>query len=456
VKLKLKLIATSLSLLGFISHPTLAATESTYHSMKHHKVETQDDKNENPGYKGEEVAVACPVTDIYTLLMDAMSQNVGRAKPITSCLKPIQFAGGINFDTLWGNRTQGYQGEVHDRFALNDAYINATGHVNEWINAFIELSYNNIDEDPLKNASLTPNPLSVVPEPKPGIYSAGYTLDLLNLQQGVIIIGNPARFPIFLRVGKQFLDFGRYTIHPITRSMTQVMTETLQTAAEVSFISGWDAMALHGSLFAFQNPMTSENNQIGNTNYGGQLGLGVINEKFGWDVGAGYLYNFTGVNDIAYAVTLFNSGSDDGNGSYQNRVGAGTLYGMINSGPFSFSAHYVSALQHFNAADLSGSDDSDDDDHGDSAKPWAADILAGYGFNAWHYNQNIYLGYQESGDAVNLYLPKTRWLAGYGVDVLSNTNLGFEFSHDQDYREKDGGTGEGSYRGVLRVAVKFG
>ena len=256
MKLKLKLIATSLSLLGFISHPTLAATESTYHSMKHHKVETQDDKNENPGYKGEEVAVACPVTDIYTLLMDAMSQNVGRAKPITSCLKPIQFAGGINFDTLWGNRTQGYQGEVHDRFALNDAYINATGHVNEWINAFIELSYNNIDEDPLKNASLTPNPLSVVPEPKPGIYSAGYTLDLLNLQQGVIIIGNPARFPIFLRVGKQFLDFGRYTIHPITRSMTQVMTETLQTAAEVSFISGWDAMALHGSLFAFQNPIT--------------------------------------------------------------------------------------------------------------------------------------------------------------------------------------------------------
>lgn len=448
MKLQLKIIASSMCVLGFISNPALAASEPLYHhTLKHHEANS----NETAGYKGEEVVSVCPVTDVYTLLMDAMSQNLGRAKPTVDCGKPIQLAGGINFDTTWGNRTKGYQGEVHDRFAVNDAYLNATGNVNEWVQAFIEVSYNNIDADPLKNASITPDPLLFVNEPKPGVYSAGYKLDGLDLQQGVITLGNPARFPVFLRVGKQFVDFGRYTIHPITRSMTQVMTETLQTAVEASFISGLDAFTAHGSVFAFQNPMTSDDHQLGKTNYGGQIGLGVINEQFGWDIGAGYIYNFTGVNDIAYATTLFNSGNLDGEGSYEDRVGAGTLYGMINSGPFSFSAHYVSALQRFNAVDLS---ETASDDKG--AKPWAADLLAGYGFNAMNYNQNIYLEYQVSDEAVNLYLPKSRWLAGYGVDVVRNTNVGFEFSHDQDYREKDGGTGDGSYRGVMRVAVKFG
>src|ERR1700733_1776679 len=96
---------------------------------------------EEGGYKDEGALVqpvsVCPVVDMYTLYMDAMSQNIGRAKPTVDCNKPIQFAGGINFDTTWGNRTTGYQGEVNDRFALNDAYIDVTGNVNEWVKAFI-------------------------------------------------------------------------------------------------------------------------------------------------------------------------------------------------------------------------------------------------------------------------------------------------------------------------------
>lgn len=457
MKHNLTCIAALMSIVGLVSCPTFAATQT-----KNHQATSENYKDQNaPSYKDEPIIPVdiCPNVNMYTIWMDSMSQNVGRAKPTVGCDKPIQLAGGINFDTTWGSLNRGYMGEVNNRFALNDAYINATGNVNDWIKAFVEFSYNNIQDDPLKNASLTPNPLSIVTKPKPGLYSAGYTLDGLDLQQGVIIIGDLQRFPLFLRLGKQFQDFGRYEIHPITRSMTQVMTETLQTSAELSFISGYNGMALHGSLFAFQNPMSKENGHPG-TNYGGQLGLGVISDQLGWDLGIGYIYDFTGVNDVAYAVTLFNSGDTDGEGSYQNRVSAATVYAMVNSGPFSLTAHYVSALQHFSSVDLIDSEDDDslfdNDEDGDHAKPWAADITGAYGFNVLNKNQDVYLGYQKSGDAVNLYLPRTRWLVGYGIDILKNTNVGFEFSHDQDYSKDDEGTGEGSYRGVLRVGVKFG
>ncbi len=461
MKQNLKRVVALMSVLGLVSCPAFATAQTKHYkttSDNNYKDSYKDESTAN--YKGEAIVPVniCPNINMYTLWMDSMSQNVGRAKPTVGCDKPIQLAGGINFDTAWGNLDHGYMGEVNDRFALNDAYINATGNVNDWIKAFIELSYNNIQDDPLKNASTLPNPLSIVPEPKPGLYSAGYSLETLDLQQGVIIIGDLQRFPLFLRLGKQFQDFGRYQIHPITRSMTQVMTETLQTSAELSFISGYNGMALHGSIFAFQNPMSKNNGHPG-TNYGGQLGLGVISDQLGWDLGIGYIYDFTGVNDVAYAVTLFNSGDLDGEGSYTSRVGAATVYAMLNSGPFSLTAHYVSALQHFNSADLIDNEDDDDlfdDDDGDHAKPWAADITGAYGFNAFDKNQDVYLGYQKSGDAVNLYLPRTRWLVGYGIDILKNTNVGFEFSHDQDYSESDEGTGEGSYRGVLRVGVKFG
>lgn len=455
MKLNLKLVAASMSMLGLISCPAFAYDQNQQ-NVKQLRSSTQAHQNyKDEGMVYKDMGPICPVVSMYTLLTDSMSQNVGRAKPTVDCDKPIQLAGGINFDTLWGNRHRGYQGETYTRFALNDAYINFTGNVNSWVKAFLELSYTNMNEEPL---------FTEIEEGDAtfGIYSHAYTHGL-DLQQGIITIGAPERYPLFLRLGKQFFDYGRYQIHPMTRSFTQVLTETLQTGAELSFISGWDGMALHGSIFAFENPMSKDddddafffNEHLGKTNYGGQLGLGVLNGQFGWDIGVGYLYDFTGVNDVAYGVTLFSNDSTDGEGTYEDRVDAGNIYAMVNSGPFSLAAHYATALQHFNSTDLSAPDDDDDDDN-DGAKPWAADITVAYGFNAFEKSQNLYASYQVSGEAVNLFLPRTRWLVGYGVDALKNTNVGFELSHDQDYSEGDGGTGDGSFRGILRVGVKFG
>jgi hypothetical protein len=458
--MKLKLVVASMSVLGLISCPVFAAT-SAQHKYQKSQVENYKGEEEVANYKGEAFPRPCPKVDMYQPLLDLMGQNIYRAKPTVDCDKPIQFAGGINFDyQMVGPLNVGYMGENNNRFALNDAYLNATGHVNSWVHAFLEISYSTINALPL-NGTITSGP-DAFDKPKPGIYSEAYDLDTLTLQQGYIFVGDLERFPLFAKLGKQFVNYGQYVIHPITRSMTQVMTETLQTAAQGSFISGWNGFDFHGSIFAFENTMGQVDDDdaliIGadghqHTNYGGQIGFGRLNDQFGFDVGVGYIYDMVGVNDVAYAVTMFRNGEVGDDGTYEKRVNGLTVYGLLNTGPFSLSGHYVTALQHFDSLDLGSSDDDSDDD---GAKPWAFDVTGAYNFNYWGKAQNLYVGYQQSGDAVNLLLPESRWTAGYGIDVMKNTNLTIEYSHDSDYDEDDGGTGEDSNRVAIRLGVKFG
>ena len=451
--MKLKYVGAAMCVLGVVSCQAFAATNHTKHKkhMRHHQAQVVTSSVQT--YKDEvlpQLVEACPKTDMYTLLMDRLDQNTGRAKPTVGCDNPISFAGGINFDTKWGNRSIGYMGENNARLALNDAYLNVFGNVNEWTTAFMSLGYSNYN-DALVTTFNTRGQ-------RPGVYSSNQGPDTLNLEQAFITIRNWNYMPIFLQLGKQFQPFGRYEIHPMTRSMTQVLSETLRTSAEIGFIV---PMGLHGAAYVFDNTLRSANSAgiikgHTQTNYGAELGYDMMSDQLGFDIGLGYMYNMVGVNDVAYAVGKFNGGSAPGGiPHYINTVGAGSLYADVNSGPFSLGIRYVSAISRFSSADL-GNNAFGIVASTRGAKPWAAGIVGAYGYTAWGKNQNLYLGYQASGDAINIFLPKSRWLAGIGVDMWKNTNVGLEWNHDIDYSTGTGGTGNGSNAVNLRVGVKFG
>lgn len=456
MKLKV-LVVASMSVLGLISYPVFADSTQTKHKKRHHHVHhvvAEPVAANATDYKamGALPAVQCPRSDMYTMLMDRMDQNTGRAKPTYGCDNPIAFAGGINFDAKWGNRRMGYQGENNQRVSLNDAYLNIFGNVNEWTTAFISATYSDFNDDLTDDVFKTSGQ-------RPGLYSSAYPFNNLNVEQGFITIRNWNYAPIFIQLGKQFEDFGRYTIHPMVRTMDQVLSETLRTSANIGFIV---PMGFHGSAYVFDNPLRKNNTGTaagieGHTpiNFGLALGYDQMNDQLGWDVGLGYLYNMTGVNDVAYAVGIFNGGGTTGaTANYINRVSAGSIYGDVNSGPFTLSGRYVTAMQRFNIADLSTTGPGVVASKG--AKPWAAGLTGDYGFTGWNRNQNVYVGYQASGDAINLFLPKQRWLAGWGIDVWKNTNLGLEYTYDKDYATSKGGTGNGTGGLNLRVGVMFG
>jgi hypothetical protein len=436
--MKLKLVVASMSVLGLISSPVFAETikhkhhKVRHHQRVHHVAQSHDYKDSG--------ALAAPVVmvqqiDTHQIIYDAMSQNIGRSKQaLPDWFNRIGVTGGVNFDAHWGNRSMGYQGENRQRLALNDAYLNVGATVNDWSKAFASLSYSN------PNGQLAGAPLA-------GQYSNVYTpVNQLNLEQGYVTIANYDVSPMFFQVGKQFSDYGRYTIHPLERTLTQVMTESLQTSAKIGFIT---QMGLHGDISAFDNTARAVTQPHSDTIYTAALGFDQLNDQLGFDVGVSYMSNLTGVNSFAAAL----GNAYLGRGTYRHLVGGIAAYGDVNSGPFSFAARYTTSLQSFSPADLSNQYGAST---GQGARPWAADFTAGFGFNALAKNQNVYVGFQTGNNAVNLALPKNRYLGGYNIDMWTNTNLGLEVAHDTAYSSGNGGTGRSSNTIGARASVKFG
>lgn len=482
--MKLKLVVASMSFLGLVSCPVFAATTTTtdttttttttkhhkpHHVRKHHhKVVAHHVVAAAPvSYKSEVLQPApvdvCTISP-NTMVMDGMTQSVGRSMP-NPCnpgwFNRVAISGGVNVDFgHWGSRNTGYMGENFQRVSLNDAYINLAANINDWSKAFASVSY--------MNATTVADGLGV------GEYSAAYANNIqdsgnnvIQLEQAYATLGNLDVLPVYLQVGKAFQDFGRYQIHPITRSMTQVLSETLATSANVGFIV---PMGFHGSIYAFDDPVKKVGHNATTTNFGASLGYDLVNDQLGFDLGVGYLYNMVGVNDVAYAVQNFNLDS-----GYNNRVGAVAAYGDLNAGPFTLSARYTTALQRFNVLDMPKDGLGNAivttsflsnvpvfsvvtvDPDATGAKPWAAGIQAGYGFEAFGCkSNNVYLGYQTSREAAGIDLPKNRWLLGYGIEWWKNTNFGMEWDHDAGYSTTQGGTGRNSNLVSLRAGVLFG
>ena len=446
--MKLKLVVASMSVLGLVSCPVFAAHQSKH---KHHeKVMKQEVRNDyKEDYKEMAPAEVCMIS-ASSMTMNEMSQNLGRSIP-SPCnpgwFNRVQFSGGINVDLgKFGNRNGNYMGENYQRFSLNDAYLNVAATINDWTKAFASISYN--------TASIN-DPSGALPIV--GEYSSAYSNNVisgsssaLQLEQAYATIGNFDMSPFFIQIGKQFQDYSRYEIHPITRSLTQVISETLATSLEGGFI----ANGFSGTIFAFDDPLAKVGQTNRTTNYGAALGYSQPSDQLGWDIGGAYLYNMIGVNDVAYVVNQNNAKVALDGGGYNTRVGATAWYADVNSGPFVLGVRYTTALQRFNMTDLAkyGLAPSTT-----GAKPWAAGIQAGYGFDAWSKDQNIYLGYQASREASGLLIPKSRWLVGYGIEMFGkNTSTSIEWDHDMAYSVSNGGTGDNTNLVSVRQSVKFG
>ncbi|HEX4045788.1 MAG TPA: LbtU family siderophore porin [Gammaproteobacteria bacterium] len=474
--MKLKLVVASMSILGLVSGSVVAATadtttttttttttDMTAPAPKHHHHHKKHHHHAQHNYKDYK-DMGQPICTVSTtdLTMIAMTQNVDRA--LNNPCNPgwfnrISVSGGVNVDLgKWGNRNANIMGENYQRLSLNDAYINIGATVNEWAKAFASISFSN----PTTNADGSTYKGLGAAE-----YSASYANNVngngnnvVQLEQAYATLGNFDVYPIFLQVGKQFQEFSRYEIHPITASMTQVMSETLATSAKLGILV---PAGFHGSVYVFDDPINKIGNSSTPTNYGVSVGYDQINDQCGWDIGAAYLYNLIGANDVAYNVVNFTQ-----TGGYHTRVGAAAAYADLNAGPFTVGVRYTTAVQRFNASDIPQNGAADlvggaivpgiasvPLASATGARPWAAGIQAGYAFNAWDKNQNIYVGYQASREAAGLDLPRSRWLVGYDMSVWKDTIAAIEWDHDSAFSVSDGGTGNTTNLVSLRVGVKF-
>jgi hypothetical protein len=352
----------------------------------------------------------------------------------------ISISGLANVDAFASNKqpadyTDGFSTSLN----LNNANLFIDANVNEWTKVHIGLMYR---DAPLRDRA------ELIAQANQNNFNS-------VLDEAYVRLGNFAKTPIYATLGKQYVDFGVYNRFPITKTFTQILTETRGTAATIGFV---DTSGFHGSAYVLsgmQRAGSADDSTTRLRNFGLNLGVANTTDSFGYKFSAGYLRNMADVNYISALANVISNGIHGVDARYRKEVGAMSVDAAISSGAFDANAHYVSALQNFDVADLSIMDGNTQR----GAKPSAWGLEAGYSFNVYNGRPSrLSVGYQgtkEAGGSVGLSLPKTRYVANYTFNVSKNADVGVEIYNDRDYSVSNGGVDRNATVGVLRLGVKF-
>ncbi|MBP9726386.1 MAG: LbtU family siderophore porin [Gammaproteobacteria bacterium] len=356
--------------------------------------------------------------------------------------KYLSVSGAFYTDAKAGDQTYDTQGENTNRLSVTNAHVTIQATPNTWSQFTLVTNYSDASN------SYGANPDDAITSV--GISNNADSSDnSVYIDQAYATFGDESRYPVFAQVGRQYLPFGQYDVNPVVRSLSQVLTETNATDAQIGFVT---PEGLYGSSYVFQNPVSSDGDADETKPYNGGavLGFKKSNEEMVFDTGVGYMNNMSGVDAIANYID-----QDLESTGYGSGVAALAPYASFQTGPFGVNVDYVTALSYFDKEVLPYQTTSDN-----GAKPSAVDSQVSYAFNVKDMDQVLFIGYQVSNQASALNLPKKRYDVGYNIYPLKNVLVGLEVTRDTNYSASDGNIGntadgEEYYTYNARVGVQF-
>lgn len=259
----------------------------------------------------------------------------------------------------------------------------------------------------------------------------------VEVDEAVISLGNPEKFPLSLNVGKLYVPFGVYDSFMIQDPLTLELGETNETAVQIGFARA----GFYGSVYAFNGEVNEAGSNNTISNFGASAGYRLEREGLGLKLGVDYLNNLADSEGIsgALADAELTSGND-----YVAGLGA---HLQLTSGPYAFYAEYIAALDQFAAGELEFG--------GRGAKPQAWHLEAGYTRDLFGKETNFAVGYQGTHEAGALGLPEKRYLAAVKFALADGLSWAVEFVHDQDYPLAEGGTGDDANMITSQLAFQF-
>lgn len=256
--------------------------------------------------------------------------------------------------------------------------------------------------------------------------------DHLNVDEAFITIANQEVTPFYLTAGRLYVPFGHFETNMISDPVTLTLAETREDVVQL----GFETDGFYGSAYLFNGDVdeaktaysAADDNQI--DNYGLNFGYAMESDNFSLDVGAGY------INNIATSETLTEAVDETalcgGDACVKDYIGGMSLHAIANVGQFYLIAEYVSALDEFEAGEISTV-------NADKLKPQAWSLEAAYNFNISGKEAIVALGYQKSKD---MYLDDSTsdffeqaWLASLSLDIAANTRVMAEWRHAEAYNE---------------------
>jgi hypothetical protein len=407
--MKLKYFICSLGIVGLVSSPVFA---------HHHPRPALANQN-------------------FNHFLVTANQNVGRSSGHESgWFNRIHVHGGLNIDSQWGPHwveegelnvgqldignilavvphERGISGMDGKSLSINDFYLSIFSRINSWTQLRARVNY----------FSTSRSYGRVWLEERQATGGADHTF---RVDQAFLTFGNMNDFPIYFQVGKSYLPFGQYKLHPMVKPMTQVLSEVNIENAQLGIMlhSG-----LYGGAYVYESAIRRrlEGRPV---MYGVYGAFDSSFQNIRYDLGVAYN---SGMNN----VTIINARR--AGFIMTSKVGAMAAHANAYVGPFDFHLRWVGALSRFDVLDLpfkrrqffAGAADI----NSRGAKPSAITLKAGFVFYAPVINKrtHAFVGYQSSHQASALAIPESRYELGAEIDMWKDVLLAIHVVHNDSY-----------------------
>jgi hypothetical protein len=244
----------------------------------------------------------------------------------------------------------------------------------------------------------------------------------INLSQGFLMLGDFSKMPVYMLVGKKYVDFGSFANQS---QKWQPLTNIFNQDRQTQVAAGFYTHGFHGAVTLFRAPWTTTvitegkgytSNQM--STMAATLSYGTSVNKFGLHGGISYTTN---MNPAGTAEVNLH-GYDTSDSVNNNRVSAGIMFAEVNFNPITVSGSYASAMRSVSSV------------ANQQGKPSAWDIGAKLDFNLinranWlsvNYSNSQTRGFQTTSPTN---ITAKQWLFGWSMAVTKNLDATFQYGH---------------------------
>ena len=252
------------------------------------------------------------------------------------------------------------------------------------------------------------------------VFSGTNPGDNAQMEQAFLVLGDLDKIPTYASAGLMFLPSGSYYTQMVSRPLTREVGRQRDNAAVLSTLWG----GLRASIFAFDSERPLEDHSDTVNQWGASFEI----KESTWDddltvrFGAGYLNDNSGAEGISTSDVL------DIDVPIDHYIPTGNIYGRLDYKVWTFFAEYQHNFDAFEPDELSYNTEG--------AQISAANFEITYNFD-WGRPSWLTANFGLTEEALGAQLPKNQYGVTYGVNVMKNTVVSFEYLRQNDYSADD-------------------
>jgi len=355
---------------------------------------------------GSETLITAPqLNKDYSLLLQNqfVNKEVGN---VSDTGARVQFSGTVEAYAIWDSSPFGQYVDDVDQVQkveksnlAGQAEFDLSAQVNDWVTGYIHY------------------------------FSGTEPGENVEMEQAFIVVGNLDKSPTYASVGKEFVSSGGYNTNMVSRPLTREVGRF--RANEATIGTFWEGF--RGNLFGYDNERKLTNGSTKSLDqWGAQIEFfsemseffeeAVDNDDVSFKAGVAY------VNDISGAESYTAGDVLPLDAAINTYIPSGNVYARLGYGEWSLWGEYQHNFDAFEADQLSF--------NSDGAKIAATNVELTYRFDlgrpSW-----LTANYGQTSQALALQIPQRVYGVTYGVNILKNTVLSFEYLLQQDYSDND-------------------